>query len=1007
MSDDNATQPQVTPPDFDKLDATRAQSSDAPVAGLPDIPGYDLLPEIARGGMGVVYRAYDHAFGREVAVKVMLPGMNAAEFVREARITGRLPHPGIPPVYALGTLPDGRPFLAMKLIRGDTLDKVLKARTDLTADRGKLLAAFEQICQAVGYAHAQEIIHRDLKPSNVMVGAFGEVQVMDWGLAKELRSAEPEPAAALAPMAALEDVPATVAGTIKGTPAYMAPEQARGEPVGPRADVFALGGILAVILTGKPPFAGGTVAEIVGRAARADINDCFAQLDISRVEDLLSGIAKKCLAPLADDRYADATELAQAIAAYRSEVEGRLLRQIEHERDKLAVLEYGRTMQIAHQEWRDGNIVAMRTLLDGTDLKLRNWEWRYLNRLYDPSILKLRGTTASFSPDGMCIVTAHHAAVGVRVWNALTGAMVLELDEIRPRKPVLSASFSADGTRIVAAHNVFNAFTAGTASVWDATTGAVVCTLKGHTKQVYAASFSPDGTHVVTASRDRTARVWDARTGAEVLMFKGHTKEVYAASFSPDGAWVVTAGEDRTARVWDARTGAEVLVLKGHTGVVRAAAYSPDGTRIVTAGGNDVTARVWDARTGAELLALKGHTVSVNAASFSPEGTRVVTASSDRTARVWDARTGAEVLMFKGHTAAVTTASFSPDGTHVVTASTDGTARVWKGSTSAEAFTLIGLHTGIVNTVAFSPDDTRIATGSNDLCVWVWNVKSHSGIFALKGHSGRVNATAFSADGSRILTGSADKTSKIWDANTGEDLLTLVGHTKCVNAAAFSPDGRYVVTGSDDQTARLWDVQSGCPVRILSKSERWGSVIDQEYGYSYEANITSGHTDAVLAVAFSPDGQQIATGSEKTVFIWGTDTGELLFARSNHESSVRAVSYSPDGTRILTTSDDGTANVCDAKTRTKLFSLKGHIGGVRSAMYSPDGTRIVTAGEDKTSRVWDAQTGAEVLTLKGHTEYVTTVAFSRDGTRIVTGSCDQTVKVWDAPHSPTLTPPAK
>jgi len=303
-----------TPPN---LEATRARPAGAASAGVLAIPGYDLMPEIARGGMGVVYAARDLAFGREVAVKVMLPGMNAAEFVREARITGRLPHPGIPPVYALGELTDGRPFLAMKLIRGDTLDRVLKSRTDLSADRGKLLAAFEQMCHAVGYAHAQGIIHRDLKPSNVMVGAFGEVQVMDWGLAKELHAAEPEVTEPNASTAA-ECIAASVAGQVKGTPAYMAPEQARGEPVDARADVFALGGLLAAILTGNPPFLGDTVIATILMAAQGELNECFDELDECGADEELIDLAKRCLAVRPDDRPADGAELASAVAANRA-----------------------------------------------------------------------------------------------------------------------------------------------------------------------------------------------------------------------------------------------------------------------------------------------------------------------------------------------------------------------------------------------------------------------------------------------------------------------------------------------------------------------------------------------------------------------------------------------------------------------------------------------------------------------------------------------------------------
>jgi tRNA A-37 threonylcarbamoyl transferase component Bud32 len=292
------------------------------------IPNYDMLPEIARGGMGVVYRARDRVFRREVAVKVMLPGQRVSAFVREARITARLPHPGIPPVYAMGQLPDGRPYLAMKLIKGETLDAVLKRRTDLSADRGRLLAAFEQMCQAVGYAHAQGLIHRDLKPANIMVGAFGEVQVMDWGLAKEIGAAE-ERTGVMA--AAGHDTAATLAGQVKGTPAYMAPEQARGENVDARADVFALGGILAAVLTGRPPFVGNTVMDTIIRAAQAELTNTFDRLDESGADPELIALCKRCLAPHPDARFLDGTAVAWAIARYRSDVEERL-RQAERER---------------------------------------------------------------------------------------------------------------------------------------------------------------------------------------------------------------------------------------------------------------------------------------------------------------------------------------------------------------------------------------------------------------------------------------------------------------------------------------------------------------------------------------------------------------------------------------------------------------------------------------------------------------------------------------------------
>jgi len=294
------------------------------VLGLPLVPGYTVTREVARGGMGVVYRAYDPTFEREVAVKVMHAGQDAGRFVIESKVTAQLPHPGIPPVHELGTLGDGRPFLAMKLIEGRTLSDELRASS--RADLPRLLNAFEQICQTVGFAHARGIIHRDLKPANVMVGAFGEVLVMDWGLAKavpgsrfQVPSEDAERVAA--PQRGVDE---TQAGQIKGTPAYMAPEQARGEQVDARADVFALGGILCAILTGKAPFSGNAATDTVKKAAAAELNAAFARLDGCGVDEELVAVAKRCLAADLADRYANGEEAGAAVASYRAGVEDRL-----------------------------------------------------------------------------------------------------------------------------------------------------------------------------------------------------------------------------------------------------------------------------------------------------------------------------------------------------------------------------------------------------------------------------------------------------------------------------------------------------------------------------------------------------------------------------------------------------------------------------------------------------------------------------------------------------------
>jgi tetratricopeptide (TPR) repeat protein len=292
--------------------------ADALVSDLPAVPGYRVLREIARGGMGRVLAAFDLGLEREVALKVLLPGAKADRFVRESKITARLPHPGIPPVHALGTLADGSPFLAMKLVAGHTLAAKMRS-----ADRPRLLQAFVQVCQAVGFAHSRGVVHRDLKPANVMVGAFGEVQVMDWGLAKVLGGiAKPQAAELAACNVAAPD--ATHAGAVLGTPAYMAPEQARGGSVDERADVFALGGILCAILTGQPPFSGKSTLEVIRRAGAADLEEAYARLDSCGADAELVALCRRCLSPSPRDRPADGQTVADGLTIYLDGVQERL-----------------------------------------------------------------------------------------------------------------------------------------------------------------------------------------------------------------------------------------------------------------------------------------------------------------------------------------------------------------------------------------------------------------------------------------------------------------------------------------------------------------------------------------------------------------------------------------------------------------------------------------------------------------------------------------------------------
>jgi serine/threonine protein kinase len=329
-------------------DAVPAPSGAEGPPSPPVVPGYEVLEELGRGGMGVVYRVFDPDLQRRLAIKVLHEQFRGRpdlerRFLAEAQLMAQLQHPGIAPVHDLGRLADGRPFFAMKLVQGRTLAALLDERRTAvpTADLPQLLGIFDQVCQTLAYAHSRGVIHRDLKPSNVMVGAFGEVQVMDWGVAKILRrqgdgasigaSPEPDPLAAVRTQVAGLSAQA---GRVLGTAMYMSPEQARGEveALDERCDVFGLGGIMCVILTGQPPYPGSSLAA---DAREAELAQAHVRLDGCGADAELLALAKACLAGPWVERPRDAGTVAAAVAAYQTALAERA-RQAELERAAVA-----------------------------------------------------------------------------------------------------------------------------------------------------------------------------------------------------------------------------------------------------------------------------------------------------------------------------------------------------------------------------------------------------------------------------------------------------------------------------------------------------------------------------------------------------------------------------------------------------------------------------------------------------------------------------------------------
>ncbi len=293
----------------------------------PDIPGYEISEVLAYSDHSIVYRASDKSLGKEVAIKVpRLFGPEAqtfSVFVGSAKIQAQLRHPGIPPVFHLGTLSDGRPYQVMNLVHGESLSTLLTERINPVTDRIRFLSVFEQLCQAIAYAHAHHVLHGNLNPQHVLIGQFGEVQVIGWRLAAILSRETSEP---------INRPPFTMP---TGFPAYMAPECFRGEweTVDARSDVFALGGILLGILTGHPPYVGEVALEKIKKASAGDLSEAYRRLDCCGEDADLIAIAKRCLNSNSADRPGNAGELAEIISAYRNRVSERVRKS---EADRLA-----------------------------------------------------------------------------------------------------------------------------------------------------------------------------------------------------------------------------------------------------------------------------------------------------------------------------------------------------------------------------------------------------------------------------------------------------------------------------------------------------------------------------------------------------------------------------------------------------------------------------------------------------------------------------------------------
>lgn len=974
----------------------------APAGGLS---GYEILGELHRGGQGVVYRAFQKATKRTVAIKVLLRGAFATtrqrnRFEREIEIAASLRHPNIVSIFESGVDADGSHYLVMNYVDGVALDAwagtTSGAGTPLHSARERL-ELFCKICDAVSSAHQRGIIHRDLKPANILIDAAGEPHVLDFGLAKavglDMKASEAN---------------MTRTGEFMGTFSYAAPEQLRGDPdqIDTRTDVYALGVILFQMLTGRFPYSvDGSLSAILRNIT--EVEPRLPSEYAPAVDDELNTIVIKALSKPRERRYQSAGALRRDIVSYlagepidaKRDSRWYMLkktarryraalaisvsffalvavlgivtavgaRRTARERDRALVAEH-RSAENARElaaALAESRIERARSLESTGDIAMAEqllWE-----EFLDPAQGVRDGPASAPSSDPQrrraywALWELNSASPCLRTWQTHDAATA-------------RSAISGDGRTIIA----FGAD--GIIKVWDTATARLLKTYLTEPRETQSMIASANGDAFASFGADEKVRVWELGSDRAELgaVIDSLNLNLFRMDMCPIGRNIAISDAPGRIAIRDRLTGEERAALHV-TDVGSALAYSSDGTKL-GCGSHAGRIEVWelDGPGGAPTRqwSVESHKARVRDMCFSPDGTTIaaVGAEGDENVKLLDTQTGRLIRTLVGHTSHINSVSFRGDGLRLATCSFDRSVRMWDPGITTPLATFRG-HAANIAQARFVPGADMIASIAVDRTARLWDVRPRGPLHRTKLVDETVSSICISPDGRHLFCGASDGlVHRINPITAGAD-GAWPGHKGMVSAVAISADGRTLASAGYDGTTRIWDASTGLCRQVCGD----GSA-------------------TVSSVAFHPDGRLVAAGCDDGVVrLWDAASGQLVVSlRGGQEYPRRPmVAFAPDGKSLATVDSRSDIVIWDWASGLPRATMKGHRGQLRCVAFSPDGDLLASAGDDATIRLWGARSGESLGAMEGNRDEIFSLAFSPDGTMLASGGRGRQVTLWD------------